>query len=392
MARRYRVGVVGFGVAGGAVAALLARDGHAVTLLERADRVGPVGAGIFLQPSGQQVLKHLGLLDEVVARSAPVGELYARRLDGRELIRTRYADFEPGATAYGVHRGVLFGAIQRLVEREPVEVRLGCEVTGREVIGSDVILTDAHGQRHGPFDFVLAVDGSRSTLRAACRLSARVHEYAHGCLWAIAPAKLPGRLLQVADGNRKLFGLFPLGDGLATLYWGVPARDFAAVRARGLPALKDEIRRFAPESAEVLDFILDFNQLLPVTYRHVHLRRWHDRHTLFLGDAAHAMSPHLAQGANLALVDAYRFARRLRAAGSPGEAFRRFVGEQRAYLRYYAAVTFLLSPFFQSDWSVLGWGRDRALPLMTRVPWLRRQMALTASGLKGGFLAGRTTV
>jgi 2-polyprenyl-6-methoxyphenol hydroxylase-like FAD-dependent oxidoreductase len=393
MARRYRVGIVGFGVAGGTAAYLLARDGHHVTVLEQADRLGPVGAGVLLQPSGQAVLAKLGWLDRVLARSAPLEELYARHADGREMINNRYPDYDPAFRAYGVHRGVLFAAVHDAVRAEPVEVRLTCRVTGRSVGPDGVTLADSCGDRHGPFDFVLAADGSRSVLRAACRFPAHVTRYGHGTLWVNAPGTgVPGRLLQVVRGTRKLFGLLPLGDGLCSLYWGLPVREFPHLRARGLPALKREVLAFAPEAAEVLDFVHDFDQLLFTTYQHVWMPRWFDRHTLFVGDAAHAMSPHLGQGINLALLGADRLAACLRTAPDPYSAFSAFRTARRAQVRYYGAVTYALSPFFQSDWPVLGWGRDVFLPLLPKVPWVKRQMLLTVSGLKGGFLKGRTTV
>ena len=389
MPRRYRVGVVGFGTAGGLAGYLLAGDGHEVTLLEQSPAVTAVGAGVLLQPSGQAVLKSVGLLDPVLARAAPIDELDARHVGGRPLVCNRYADYAPGCRAYGVHRGVLFNVLNAAVASRPVDVRLGCAVVAREVTAAGVVLVDATGRRHGPFDFVLAGDGSRSRLRAACGLRARVWPYAHATLWAIAPGTgVPGKLFQVVDGCRRLLGLVPLGDGLCSLYWGLPARDHAATRARGLDALKREMLAFAPEAAGVLDFVHHFDQLLLTRYQAVRMPRWHDRHTLFLGDAAHAMSPHLGQGINLALVDAWRFARCLREAPDHVTAFRAFVAAQKAYLRYYAAVTFALSPFFQSDWPVLGWGRDVCLPWLPRVPWVRRQMLMTVGGLKGGFFGG----
>ena len=75
-----RVGVCGFGVAGGAISILLARAGHEVTLLERAPQVGPVGAGFMLQPSGQRVLKELGLLERIVGQSARIERSRASRI------------------------------------------------------------------------------------------------------------------------------------------------------------------------------------------------------------------------------------------------------------------------------------------------------------------------
>ena len=77
---------------------------------------------------------------------------------------------------------------------------------------------------------------------------------------------------------------------------------------------------------------------------------------------------------------------------SPRDAFARFHARQTAYLRYYSAVTFFLSPFFQSDIWLLGWGRDLTLPLLPKIPWVRRQMLMTVCGLKGGFFSGRMVV
>jgi hypothetical protein len=52
----------------------------------------------------------------------------------------------------------------------------------------------------------------------------------------------------------------------------------------------------------------------------------------------------------------------------------------------FAVLSRLLSPFFQSNSTVLALGRDIALPLMCAIPWVRRQMELSAAGLKQGFL------
>lgn len=388
--QRYRIGVVGMGMAGATVSHLLARLGHRVTVLEQAVRLSPIGAGVILQPSGQAVLERLGVREAVQARAAPIDELHVRHRDGRTLLRSQYGDYAPGCRAYGIHRGVLFQAVYALARESGVTIHPSCEIVRREIRpNGEVFLQDGCGQMHGPFDFILGTDGARSRLRDACQLPAFITPYNYGAFWAITPGTgIPGKLLQVVGGNRWLFGLVPLGEGLVTIYWGVRLQDYEAVRTRGLEALKDEIRAFCPESDAVLEHLFDWDQLLFTTYQHVSQRRWYDAHTLFLGDACHAMSPHLGQGINIALLDAWYFARALHSAPTPHAAFAAYWRVRRVNVNYYATITYLLSPFFQSDWSLLGWGRDWVLPLLPHLPWVKRQMLLTMCGLKGGLLRG----
>lgn len=391
--RPYRVAVIGFGIAGAATATLLARAGHSVMLLERAPQVGPIGAGLLLQPSGQLVLQRMGLLDRVIAGAAPIEELHAVRRDGRELIRLPYRDFEPGMRAYGVHRGSLFTALREAVESQAIDVRLGCEVTGYVVRDDRVYLTDADRREHGPFDFVIAADGSRSALRKQSGLRHRVMTYDHGALWATGPCTaVRDKLYQVCRGTRNLLGIVPIGGGRCSLYWGVPFRELSAVMTRGLAPLKEELVKFCPESREILDSITDLRQLVYTTYRHVWMPRWFNRHVLFLGDSAHAMSPHLGQGGSIALLDAWTFADCVNRAPDYLSAFRLYRRRRADHVRYYSAITLTLSPFFQGDGRLKAKWRDFALPIMPRLPWVRRQMLMTMCGLKSGWLGGRLAI
>ncbi len=133
-------------------------------------------------------------------------------------------------------------------------------------------------------------------------------------------------------------------------------------------------------------------QFLFTSYRHIHVRQRYDERVILIGDSAHAMSPHLGQGINLAMMDAWGLAAAIRNCPNPVSAFQSFHNSQRAYVRYYATITYLLSPFFQSDWGILGWGRDWALPLLPYIPFVKRQMLMTVCGLKGGFFQGQIKV
>ena len=81
-----RVGIVGAGTAGLAAAALVARAGHGVAVLERAPDPGPVGAGLLLQPTGAAVLERLGVLDEVRAGAARIERVVGTTVGGRRFM------------------------------------------------------------------------------------------------------------------------------------------------------------------------------------------------------------------------------------------------------------------------------------------------------------------
>ncbi|HEX4796651.1 MAG TPA: NAD(P)-binding protein [Humisphaera sp.] len=84
------IAIAGCGVAGLTAAMLLARQGHRVSLFEQCPEVGPAGAGVLLQPSGQLVLARLGLLDRVVARAQRIDHLHALTHRGNTLVDLPY--------------------------------------------------------------------------------------------------------------------------------------------------------------------------------------------------------------------------------------------------------------------------------------------------------------
>ena len=375
------IAIAGFGVAGGALAVLLARAGHGVTVFERAPQPGPVGAGLLLQPSGQGVLRALGLLDEIEAQSARLTGIEAWTPRGWKFSDLKLARSLPGAYALGVHRGVLFTALQTAALEAGVKLCAGVEIVSATQTAAGITPVDEAGVEHGTFDLLAACDGARSRLRQVANPSLATPKPAPwGALWGTgACGAITDHLHQVAQGTRRLAGLVPVGGGRATLFWGLHADELAPLRARGFAAFCQEVAALFPAAGETVRDIGSFDALTWATWHHLRARRMVAGRLALLGDAAHAMNPQLGQGANLALLDAACLAQNLH--NLPA-----YERERRGPGRYYGLLSATLSPFFQSRIPLLGHLRNAGLPLLSAVPWFRRQMELTMAGAKSGFL------
>jgi 2-polyprenyl-6-methoxyphenol hydroxylase-like FAD-dependent oxidoreductase len=371
-----RIAVVGCGTAGAAAALFLARAGHQITVLERVPDPGPVGAGITLQPTGQAVMARLGLLEQVARRGARLDRLICRTVHGKTVVDLRYADVDPEIFGLGLHRGVLFETLFHAVRAEPgVTLRCGVAVDS---------LADVAGH-----DLVVVADGAVSELHDDLAIPHRIRPYPWGALWFVAAdpeRRYTGELHQIVDGARHMCGLLPTGDGpdgpVVSLFWSLRADRVAAWRAAGLDAWKADVLRFDPRAGFVVDQIRDPAQVLFTQYRDVSMRRWHDPGVVVLGDAAHATSPQLGQGANLALWDAMVLADVV-TAGAPIAEYTRL---RRRHLGYYQFATRALTPFFQGDSRLLGWLRDRLFPMSRWLGPLRRRMVRTMVGIDRGIL------
>jgi len=374
------IGVIGCGTAGAAAAVFLARAGHAVHVFERVAEPQPVGAGIIVQPSGQAVLARLGVLERVAARAAVLDRLWLGTPRGRTLVDLHYARVDPSWFGLGTHRGVLFEALYEAARAEPgVTLTTGAAIREIRREGEQLFLDG-----HGPFELVVVADGAASAVRTG---AVRDAVYPWGALWFVAedPDRTFTReLYQIAKGAKRLYGVLPTGLGprgdtpIVSLFWSLAARDLEAWRAGDLAAWKREVLACDRRIAPVLEQISSVDQLTFARYRDVRMRRWDDRGVVYLGDAAHATSPQLGQGANLALVDAMVLAD---AAGDLA-AYSRM---RRRHLRTYQWMTRALTPFFQSDSHLLGWLRDWTFPLANKLPPLRNHMIRTMAGVSRGF-------
>ena len=392
MDARLAIGVVGAGTAGAAAATLLARAGHTVDILECVATPKPIGAGITLQPTGQAALARLGLLDAVEARGARIDRLICVRRGGKYLVDLPYADIDPRLYGLGIHRGVLFEVLFAAARAAGARITCGTKIVSRSP--DRRFLVDANGDQHGPYDLVICADGSVCELhQEASRCSSTPYPY--GALWYVVddPGFARERTLhQIVDGPRHLLGYLPTGMGpgsdtpVVSLFWSLRVDQHAAWRAAGLATWRDQVLRLAARAEPILDTLHDLEPVLFSKYRDVRMWPWHGDRIVFVGDAAHAMSPQLGQGANLALVDAITLADAIEREPDVPRALAAYTSARRRHLAFYQFATRALTPLFQSDSRVLGWMRDRIFPTSRWLGVLRRRMVRSMVGIERGFV------
>ena len=370
-----RIGVVGAGTAGLAAAALLARAGHNVEILERAPDPGPVGAGLLLQPTGIAVLERLGVLEEIRAGAARIEAVVGTTVDGRRFMDLAYAGLGEGRYGLGVHRGALFAALCGAARAAGAVLMAGVEVVQRR----GGTLVDAGGATYGPYDLLVGADGARSTMRRFLPVRARIHEHRWGALWGVFPdpaGTFDGRLDQYFDGARRMVGFLPTGSSAVSLFWSVRMDRIEAVRSAGIEAFRDgpAVAR-AGGGAD---------------------RR---RDPLAGSAAARVLPPGLAR--QLARWDLGADRRRgacaepaTRPGGEPradgrGRAGRRadleaFERARRAQARFYGFGARALNTVFQNDHDVFAWPRDRLMAPVSRLPWVRRRALEVLAGVATG--------
>ncbi|GAB1594967.1 FAD-dependent oxidoreductase [Lysobacter claricitrinus] len=387
-----RIAIVGYGTGGQAAAVLLSRDGHRVEVFERAPQLGPVGAGFLLQPVGQAVLWSMGLLDAALAHGARIDSLYGETHAGRPVMDMRYAELDARLSGLGLQRGALF----QLLDAAWTEHRvLHC---GSRIVDVDTergALVDADGRRHAGFDLVVVADGAGSSLRTRVSTPTIDRPNAWGAQWCLAPMHdwaSPHVLKQRYVRARRMAGMLPVGtrpdDPVPRLsfFWSVPADELDRVDVDAAQWRRD-VAEVWPDALARLDGIDAPSALAQARYRDTVHRTWHRGRTVLLGDSAHAMSPQLGQGVNMALLDAQGLRDALRAQTNVASALQRYQHERRAHLAAYHFWSRALTPLFQSHRDAAARVRDLTFHPLSRLPIARGMMLRVLTGTRRGWLS-----
>ncbi|MFU8927669.1 FAD-dependent oxidoreductase [Acinetobacter puyangensis] len=402
-----RFAIIGAGTAGLALARMLAQQDIAVTIFEKAKTLDPVGAGLLLQPSGLAVFEHLGVLDQAIKFGAKVTGLEGQLPSGQLIVDSHYTQANAKYFGIGIHRATLCHILQTaLTPSNQVQWCMQHDVINIRHTANEVILTGKYQQLpfEAAFDAVIIANGARSTLRPSQWVKLD-RPYPWGAAWSIVPEcpSLKQEILhQFYDRANIMMGVLPTGSipqanaqRLSSVFWSLPTIQLnhflhqpksvwlAQIQDRW-PIVAEWLQQLSADSTQPM-------QWLSAHYRDVVMSQYGEGRIGVIGDAAHAMSPQLGQGANMALLDAWALSQALKLATHNRQIewsllWQHYHQLRRSSIFMYQSLSRLLTPLYQSELWWAGGLRNVMFSWMYHVPYLRKEMAITISGLKTNLL------
>jgi 2-polyprenyl-6-methoxyphenol hydroxylase-like FAD-dependent oxidoreductase len=318
--------VVGGGIGGLTAAIALRRKGIPVVIIERDPKWSVYGVSIIQQMNVVRAMGQIGVLNAYLSKATgfdsttifvgPQGHQDAKF----DTPRLAGPDYPSNA---GVRRRDLQQILGDEAKRLGAEIRLGVTVAAMDDDGTGVDVTFSDGAT-GRFDIVVGADGIFSATRAAILPDAPKPSYTGQWVWRYnlpRPADLDGIHIFAGPCNA---GLVPMTEELMYMFLVSEEPEGQMLAVEGAAAaMRARAKMPAPQLQPWLEQITDDAGVVARPMEVIFLadQPWHKGRVVLLGDAVHASTPHLAQGAGMAIEDALVLAEELSSAESPEAAF-----------------------------------------------------------------------
>ncbi len=297
------IAIIGAGIGGLTTALALKKAGISFKVYESADELKPVGAGIILAMNAMQVYRHLGLADTIARHGNKITAMNLTKPNFSKLSSNDLSFFEKqlNVSTIAIHRADLHKILAEEVGLEHI-------ILGKRL--KDIIPYE--NIHHVEFEdgtsvkarYLIGADGIRSVVRTLLFPKSELRDAGQWC-WrgVVDKVELPGTYRNEANeawGKGTRFGFVQLND--RQLYWYFLAdKDMAEVDSDILPFLKD----YHPSVTQIIKATPKENRFVSPIMDLKPIQQWSLDNVCLIGDAAHATTPNLGQGACQAIEDAY---------------------------------------------------------------------------------------
>lgn len=384
------IAIIGCGPGGLASALFLARRGHKVTLFERFSEPKPLGSGLLIQPSGQQILQSLGLLKNIKPLASPVHQLHGisvhRNLRALDM---KYGHARNAVSALGIHRASLFKVLMDAVQEMDIRIEVNQELVGMRETESAIQPVFASGIADKEFDLLIDASGARSPLATG-----RIRKLSYGAFWATVDMPtnhgvMPNALDQRYWHASKMAGIMPVGINPATgnqgaaIFWSEKPENAESVIDAGIDSFREEYCKLWPEAEPFISQIASMDELTMAVYGHRTGRSQTSKRLFHVGDSWHRTSPQLGQGANMALIDAAALAKAMESAANLRDLSKGYRRSRSFHIGLYQLLSIIFTPLYQSNARLLPLIRDLTIHHFARWPLMRSFITHTVSGVLG---------
>ncbi|MFI6648929.1 FAD-dependent monooxygenase [Streptomyces sp. NPDC050529] len=307
MATPLRVLIHGGGIGGLTLATALARRGHTVEVAELRNELDALGVGIIQPSNALHVMREIGVLDDCLKAGFEWEVLTIADPAGNTLAAIPQPRMGDAPSNNGIPRPALAQVLGAAATAAGATIRFGATISELtdDGEGVDVTLSDGSAAR---WDLVVGFDGIGSPLRTRLYGDRYAPQYTGFANWRVTVPRqeqVRGVVMSTAGQAAKAL-LTPITDEL--MYLGAvfaESEDFRPDAEKAHEQLKERLPMFTGPVAEALAAVTGpeavvYSRISQVTVE----EPWHVGRVVLAGDAAHASTPHLAQGAAMAVEDA----------------------------------------------------------------------------------------
>lgn len=334
-----RVLIVGGGIAGLALARILAHIGIRPTVIEREPVWRSTGTGMYLPGNATRALRALGLGEQVACRSVDIPRQRFCDHRGRLMCEVDVAAlWGPVGPCLALHRADLHAVLQEAAGDVPIRMGVVADHIAQRDGNVSVECSDGTS---GEYDLVVAADGINSGVRRLTFEPTAIPRPVGQIGWRFLVARPPDvTTWSVMLGRRTAFLTMPIGDDRVYGYSDVlSTRDADSAEHAPAERLTQLFSEFANPAAALLDALDPETDIHVSRIEEVTLDSWVRDHVVLIGDAAHATSPNMAQGAAMALEDALVLADCLRDIRAVPDALAAFEARRRPRTDWVRAQT-----------------------------------------------------
>lgn len=322
----WKILIIGAGIGGLSAAIALRKKGYEVEMIEKDPDWTVYGVGIIQQNNVIRAMSDLGVIDDYIDASYGFDHVKIFAPDGNEVGQI---PLPPLVEGYPANAGIARPALQKVLAdsaaKSGAQIRLGLTADMINDTEAHVDVTFSDGSE-GRYDMIIGADGIYSQTRKSLFPDAPGPEFTGQAVWRYnfdRPQGMEG--LHAYNGNVGA-GLVPMSEDKIYMFVTTPETGNPRFERANLVAeMKQRIGMTCHTLHHYIDQVDDEDGVVYRPLEWLMLETdWHKGRVALLGDAVHSTTPHLGQGAGLAIEDALVLADELSKASTPQEAFKQY--------------------------------------------------------------------